>query len=293
MNFILNVFRGILVGIANIIPGVSGGTMAVILGIYDKLTESIGDFIPNKQKRFTYFMFLSALAIGAAIGVIIFAKIFVFLFANDFSKQLTFLVFAGLILGAIPFIIKLHHDMKPNFVKVSLFLFGFLALFITSIYGGDKNGLVTMNLQVSGDLFGIFKITPVDFQYGLWLFIMGILSAFAMVLPGFSGSAFLVSLGEYSNILHFIDERMIIPLIFVALGAIPGVFLSAKLMSMLIKKYPAQTYYCILGLVTGSAYQVISGLQSTFEWSIISILFSIIAVVAGFVLSFLITKIKH
>ncbi len=292
MEYILNIFRGMLIGIANVIPGVSGGTMAVILGIYDKLTEALGDFIPNKSKRISYLIFLVTFAIGVVIGFLLFAKLFVFLLSADFSKQLTYLVFAGLIIGAVPFIFGLHDNMKPNFIRVMLLVVAFFSLYLTSLWGGGGKDEITNNPEILSEFLGIFKITSISFPYAVWLVILGILAAFSMVLPGFSGSALLVSLGEYSNILNYVDERMIVPVAFVALGAMPGIFMAAKLMSYMIKKYPPETYYFIIGLIVASCVQVFSEVSTVMDWSFFSVLMRILSLIAGFILSYLLTKIK-
>lgn len=174
------------IGLANIIPGVSGGTIAVVLGIYEKLTESIGEFFSNKDKQKEYLKFLTQIGIGALLGIIIFSKIIEYLY-NNFYEQTSFF-FLGLIISSIPFIINTSNNMKISLNKVFFFFIGFLLIFLMIFL--EKNGIITVSNN------NIDKITLI---YGLKLLFCGILAAGAMVLPGLSGSFLLIILGEYNT----------------------------------------------------------------------------------------------
>jgi putative membrane protein len=293
MNYLIEILRGVVIGIANIIPGVSGGTMAVILGNYEKLTTAIGELITNKRKFKENFFFLLLIFIGVIIGILIFAKLFVILFKINIAKQLIFIVFLGLILGSIPLIIKIHNDMKPNFIRILIFLASFSALFLTSFFGTNKSAISNLNIEITGQILNIFNLANFNIFYLIWLFIVGFFAALAMILPGFSGSALLVSLGEYSNILYYIDNRLILPLFFFGIGVLPGIFVASKIISKLLQKYPSNMYYFILGLILGSAYQVFTGIVPIFENHLLSYFLSIFAIAFGFLISLSLSRINN
>lgn len=289
MNHLFNYLKGIAIGIANVIPGVSGGTMAFILGIYHQLTNAIGNFVTDKKNRRSYFIFLMIIALGGATGVVLFARFFSIMLETPTLAQATYAFFIGLIIGSIPFIISLHNEMKPNFTRILYMVIAIALVTTTSFFGsGEKEAA---DFIVTSEA-GIFKMTEISVSYGIWLFICGILSAGSMVLPGFSGSALLISLGEYNNILYFVDERMIIPVIIVAAGAVPGVIIFAKIISYFLKNYPPETYYFIIGLLIASVYQVYGEMKGDLQLETSVVILTIVTLAFGFFVSYLLSKIK-
>ncbi len=291
MEHIYNIFRGMAIGIANVIPGVSGGTMAVILGIYERLTEAVGNFVIDKKNRLRNIILLVTIGIGAVIGVILFARFFSFLLTTELTEQATYLFFVGLIIGSIPFIIKLHSDMKINGTRLFLAIIAIGLILLTTFFEGS--GDVTSNLEVKDTWLGFMKITDIDLLYGFWLSVCGLLGAGSMVLPGFSGSALLISLGEYNNVLFFVDQRMIVPVGFLVLGVIPGIIIFAKVISIFLKKFPSETYYFIIGLLIASNYQIYTEIKDILDYSFFAIILSIFTFVAGFALAYFSSKINN
>ena len=201
MIVIKNIISGALIGIANIIPGVSGGTVALLLGVYEKLTESIGDFITSsKEKKIKIFKFLFQIFVGVIIGILAFAKIIDLLYKN--YKEGTSFFFLGLIIGSLPLVLTYRDNEKINKYGKLWFLFGLLLMisfiFLQSFYSNEKT---------SNDLYQL------TVGYIIKLILSGALAGGAMVIPGISGSLLLVMLGEYYNILGFINNQMIIPLL--------------------------------------------------------------------------------
>ena len=246
MRWIVTVLKGAVIGIANIIPGVSGGTMAFLLGIYKKLTDALGNVLLEKTNRGSRLIFLFLVFIGAVMGIAVFARLFSFLLERPVTALPTYAFFGGLILGSIPFLLRAHHDMKPSSPRIVAFFLGLLPVLLLALIRqnpAEMNG----GTDLSGNIGA---------GYALWLALCGFLGAGSMIVPGFSGSALLVALGEYRNILTFVDERMVLPLLVLVLGIIPGIILFAKLISYLLKQFPAVTFFCILGLVTGSVFHV-------------------------------------
>lgn len=262
-NIFSLIIKGMFVGIANIIPGVSGGTVAFILGIYKQLSEAIGYFLIRPEKRKEYIIFLAQFMIGVVLGFLLFAKLISFLLGADlpensplpFSYVPTFGFFLGLIIGSIPVLIKLQQDTKFSIVRISLVILGFSALFmIASLKSGSVS--TNQNLELIKD-FGLFKIQSLSFSRGIWLFIVGIIAAATMVIPGISGSALLVALGEYGNILYYIDQRSLVPIAIIGLGVGFGLIASTLTMAKLLEKRSGATFYFIMGLVIASCVQII------------------------------------
>jgi putative membrane protein len=289
-ELIINFFKGMVIGIANLIPGVSGGTMAFVLGIYEKLVESIGKFITNKKNRKDYILFLLPIVLGAAAGIIIFARVFSFLLSSDIYAQPTYFFFIGLILGSLPFLITFHPDMKIKVSRILFLIIGIVFVILIALAGGKENLIDAPRTKFT--ILNIFNITGISIKYAFWLFFCGLLASAAMVIPGVSGSAILLGLGEYKNILYFVSELMIVQLVVFGAGVVIGIVGSAKLIDYLLKKFPSNTYYFIIGLVIASIFQIVMQFLDNINLSFLSILLSVIAMGVGFALAYGVSKIK-
>lgn len=250
---IKNLIGGIAVGVANIIPGVSGGTIMVLLGIFDKLTESISNLFKiniSFKERLNSLKFLLQVGIGVVIGLVCFAKVLDILFAN-FSNQ-TLCLFAGLIIFSLPMVKKQELKGKINWLYfiIGLLIIGLLVFFSPA----ETDTVVPLDELLSKNI---------NFSYIIILIIVGAISGATMLFPGVSGSMVLLVLGYYylyksyvSNVTSF-EPKVLIALIFIALGVILGIILSAKLTNYLLKKYNDQTISLILGLVLMSGICII------------------------------------
>lgn len=257
------ILKGIIIGIANIIPGVSGGTLAVILGVYDKLTEAIGNFVTApKEKKIEYLKFIIQIGIGVVIGIILFAKIIEFSVIN--YPKITAGVFTLLILPSIPYIIK--GEDKKNLKNIIFFIIGaiFALLFV---YADYKFGVDTPVGQLNNVVTGGYLVK---------LFICGCVAAGAMIIPGISGSMLLLMLGEYYNILGFVNKFFqglvhpstyssinsllnnlhIIPLASFGIGIVIGLVVIAKIINFLLQKYRSSTLFFITGIIIVSIAQI-------------------------------------
>ena len=281
MKSLFLILKGMTIGIANVIPGVSGGTFAFIFGIYDKLTEAIGNFFTNSDKRKDYFFFLIKVIGGAVLGILLFAKFLGFLLEyNQISRQITYAFFIGLIGGSIPFIIKSHSDMKPNFKRILILIIGMVLIILTIVVNQDRGSVITNHSS------------PLRL---LWLFSCGLFSGGSMIVPGFSGSALLVSLGEYETIVttYLGDiKTFIVPIIFFSLGAAAGIVLFAKVVEICFKKFKSGTLYFILGLIAASLIQIVTKTSSGFVTQPLALLGVISALAVGYFLAFLTSRIK-
>lgn len=285
-NFIKTILIGIIVGIANVIPGVSGGTIIVIFNIYDKFVNAI---TLNIKKLIQNWKFILPFFIGIGLGIILFSKAITILFHN-FPIQ-TNMVFTGLIIGSIPLLLNysLKKENNTNFSltkKVLIILCILLGIFTIFLFDFLQN-------QTSKDIIQT-SLPPFSLQLCTKLFIGGILAAIAMIVPGISGSLLLLTLGIYTTIIlsisaFFVKETFLTSLYIIiptGLGVIIGLIVGAKLISFLLKKAPNYTYSVILGLLIGSAYIIFPRFPCSFR----NIFTNILCLAFGFSLAYFTTK---
>ena len=278
MEFFGNIIKGVMIGIANIIPGVSGGTMAVSLGIYDRLIGAVSGLFKEFKKSIA---FLIPIIIGCGIGIVGFTYAIEYLL--DKHTFVTCMAFVGLILGGLPAIIS---SMKSKMTSGGIGVFGILAFVIS---GGMPL------LKESKDALTVIAVTPVNMVI---LFILGVVASATMVIPGVSGSMMLMIFGYYYAIINtiktFLDNLRAFDLMGMkdgilllapfGIGVILGIFLIAKLITFLFEKYGVQTFCAILGLVISSPIAIFinTGLVSKLgSLSIWEILFGIVLMGAG------------
>ena len=288
---IRNFLNGLAFGITETIPGVSGGTIAIILDFYDELIRSINNFTKDYQK---YLKFFIPLLIGAATGVLTFSSIASFLLTN-YSFP-TMLFFIGLVVGIIPHIYtKTTENGKWfSFKELLLIFIPFLALVLIS-------GLKESSIATPQEL-----IAALDARYMLFILFCGILGSAALVLPGVSGSFVLLLLGiyhlttysissikllltDFSNIALMIDIcSVLVPL---AIGMAIGGLSMTRLIEKLFKNYYKTTYLIILGLLFGSVYALFRDpivYQSGVSTNIV--LIGAVTFILGFAFSFILGK---
>ena len=285
---IKNVVCGILVGIANIIPGVSGGTIIVILGLFDKLMESISNVFKLKisfKERLENLWFIMQVLIGAGIGLVAFAKILNYLFVH-FELQ-TIALFAGLILLSLPMLKKEEMDGKK--INILFFILGVLTIgIINYLSPGEEGNIVTYEELISKSLTPAFIGS---------LILMGVIGGATMIFPGVSGSMVLLVLGWYHMFKGYVaavttfDIKILIPLIFIALGIGLGIIFSAKLTSFLLKKYKTNTMSFILGLIIMSAIVIFPLKKELYTFG--NVITSVITFILGGGLIILLEKFKE
>jgi putative membrane protein len=266
MKFLVNYLKGIAVGIAVLVPGASGGTMAIILGIYDDLLHSIGSFFENWKK---HFLFLLQVGLGGLTGLLVFSGVLSSALEH-FPFETQFL-FMGVICGGIPVLYKKSTEGK---VELKNLIFVIIGLIIVILLGKDPAAAEAL-------------ANPEGMASLLLLFIAGIVMAVALVLPGISGSLMLLILGLFHITVSAIETRNITFLMPLGLGVLVGTLATTRIIEALFKKYPNKMYMLILGFVTGSlipVFQVV-GLPSG-----IKILTSLIAFVVGFIVIRFISK---
>lgn len=245
---IKNIIGGMAVGVANIIPGVSGGTIMVILGLFDQLIECISRVTKlNNPKRKKDIIFLFQILIGVAIGLVAFANVIDWLFTRYPTH--TMFWFIGLIALSIPSVIK--KELKGYKIAWVPALTGILIVLILVYLNPDQAAL---QLEVFPEITLVLVLK---------LMLIGIIAGGTMLLPGVSGSMVLLIIGEYylfksyvANVLTF-DWIILIPLVFIGIGVVLGIVISAKLAQFFLKKHRRGTVSFILGLIIASALVLI------------------------------------
>lgn len=251
MKMIKSILKGMVIGIANIIPGVSGGTMMVSMGIYDKLIHCITHLFSEFKKSV---MFLIPIVIGMGIAIVACSFGLEYLFAN-FPVQ-TNLLFVGLVLGGLPAIWK---NVKGNSIRIGHIAAGLI--FFALVAG----------LAVMGETEGSAASLSFGFLNVIKLFGVGIVASATMVIPGVSGSMILLLMGYYNPILTAINNfiRSLVEfdmdgiltgfgiLIPFGLGVVFGVFAIAKLIEIIFEKFPLYAYWAIIGLIVASPVAIL------------------------------------
>ncbi len=245
--FISLFLKGFIIGIAFIIPGVSGGTLAVYLGVYQKMLNAIGDFYKDFKNSFKI---LFPIFLGIGLSVVALAKIFSILI--DWNSYIVLWFFIGLIIGGIKFIYLKAKTKDIGLSHYLSFIISFALLILLVVF--DK---ISTNTGLDYFTFSLGTY--------LLLFILGMIASITMIVPGISGSALLLVLGFYTaivsnvvgNIFDFsvfsYNLKVLIPFGF---GALIGVFLFSNFIGWTLKKYLHQTYFAILGFVSASVIGV-------------------------------------
>lgn len=255
------ILQGMAVGIANIIPGVSGGTMMVAMGLYDKLIHCI----THLKKEFKEGLkLLIPIFAGAGIAIIVLSRLFEYLLAEH--QIPTNFAFCGLIAGSLPFIVKKVKGHSVTVGKIVPFLV-FFAVVIVMALMGESSGAAA---DVSFSVINVIK-----------LFAVGVVAAATMVIPGVSGSMMLMLLGYYDTILTTINDAIDALLAFdmgeifrvigilapFGIGVLVGIFVIAKLIEFIFSKAEIHAYYGIIGLIVASPIAIL--IQT--DWSGLSV----------------------
>lgn len=285
--------KGIIVGIANILPGFSGGVMAVSFNVYDKLIYALTNFY---KKPIQVFKDIWGLALGIGFGILV--SIFgIKLFLDNFPIP-TIFFFTGLIVGSIPNIYDRVDAKRINWKKVLSFLFGFGLITALLIFS------ITYNETNTGVVIGSVSVKDI-----IILFFVGIIAAATMIIPGVSGSLILLAIGYYNYIIDFTTSFMksvfsidfngifsnLLLVVALGLGIVVGMLSLAKIVEKLIDKYPKLFYSVVLGLLIASPFAIIYQMYIEYKEIIQDSLirhwiFGILFLIIGVVTSIYITK---
>lgn len=240
--------KGIIVGLSNLIPGISAGTIAITIGIYEKLLRAVNTVRYNFKKSMS---FLLPIGIGMIIGLLGFSN--VISFALSKYPLATRMLFVGLIVGSIPMLYKEIKDKKE---------FSDIAIFIVSL------GFIILLAVVNANT-PLVDLSSVDFIGIIKLLVVGIIAAFTMVIPGISGSLVLVLLGYFEPIVAILKDLShggsivhdVLVLMPFGIGVICGIVLAFRIIDYLLEHQKVKTYYGILGFVIGSIITILISLN--------------------------------
>lgn len=266
-----NILKGFGMGTSDLIPGVSGGTIALLLGIYDDFISSVSGLF---SKRFwPSFKFLLPILLGMGLAIALLSNLFNYLLS--YHEIPTMFFFTGLIIGIIPYLLKTSNFKQMFKTKHYLMiLIGIIILvIITLLNNGDKHSGETLTLS-----FGLI----------IKYFIAGMFASSAMLLPGISGSFMLLVFGAYGTVMFSISELVnlnftALPiLIIVGLGILTGFMLSSRMIQYFLHHHTTMTFALIIGFVIGSIYAVFPGFpENGLVWII-----SFLTIIIGFIVSF-------
>jgi len=275
MKAILLLLKGFIMGIANIIPGVSGGTLAIILGIYEKLINILSCLWKNIKENLK---FLIPLFLGMGIAIILGSYVIDWGLTN--FPIATTMFFIGLVIGGIPFIYAKVHK-KYSIVNVCIFIIIAALVILVSLWSMDR----------------VVSFEKLDFLLIIRLFTVGMIAAGTMIIPGISGSLVLMNLGYYDNIIAAIKGltdlsqlgHNICVLLPFGIGVIAGLIIIARIIRWLLKKFPVQSYFGILAFVIASIVSIIIKMDTS-DFRISEFLLGIVLLVGGAFVTFILAK---
>lgn len=249
---ILNFFHGFAMSIADSVPGVSGGTIAFILGFYDKFIDALHYFFENqKKKRRRAFKYLANLGVGWAFGFLL----SIFFLSNLFQEKIFLMssIFLGLTFASIPFVIKDEMTiLKENKKDFYYILIGIFVVIMLVILRENK-------------LIRDFDLNNPNVWELIYLFFSGAIAISAMVLPGISGSSILLIAGVYIPVIEALGEIIrfnfdkIFSIIILGIGIIFGILVSINLIRDKMRYHRSKMLYLIIGMIIGSLFAIIMG----------------------------------
>lgn len=270
-----SILKGFVIGLANVIPGVSGGTMMVSMGIYDRLIHCITHLFSEFKKSVR---FLLPIFVGMALAIVIVPFGIEYLFA-EYPFQ-TNLLFIGLIVGGLPAVWKniKGNPVRPGHVIACLAFFALVAGL--ALLGGTEGAAADLSFS----LLAVVK-----------LFLVGLVASATMVIPGVSGSMMLLLMGYYHPILEAITNFIKAVLTFdmdgiltgvgilmpFGIGVVAGIFAIAKLIEIIFQKFPLYAYWAIIGLIVSSPVAILL-VGEMGAVTLVSVLTAAVTFAAGF-----------
>ena len=253
MKLIIEAIRGFCMALADSVPGVSGGTIAFILGFYDNFIKSLNNLIYGKmEEKKDAIKYLMKLGIGWIIGMILAILILTSLFESHIYSVSS--VFLGFIIFSIPLIIKEEKSvLKGNYKNILFTIIGITIVASITYFNPVSSSSSDINLA------------NMDLKLVLYLFVSAMIAISAMVLPGISGSTLLLIFGVYIPVITAIKEFLHFnfayfpALVVFGLGVLTGIILIIKLVKMALEKQRSKSIYTIIGLMIGSLYAIVMG----------------------------------
>ena len=240
-NILLTALKGLWIGGTLTVPGVSGGSMAMILNVYDKLLWAVNSLVKKGGEKKKAFFFLLWTALGGGVGFVLFSKL-VGALLERFPLYVCFF-FVGAVVGGIPMVVKKAEIKKFGWLDVVWIALGVAVVWLISLIPS-----------------GIFSIDGIGGVGGFALKILcGLILAFGLVLPGISLSQMLYVFGIYGEIVERVSSFDILPLVPFGIGGVVGIFATSWLVDSLLKRFPRQVYLTIFGFLLGSVPAMFKG----------------------------------
>ncbi|MBQ3544608.1 MAG: DUF368 domain-containing protein [Lachnospiraceae bacterium] len=253
---------GIFVGGTMTVPGVSGGTMAIVIGIYEKLLYAINNIKKNPKENI---IFLLKFLLGAGVGFLIFARIITTLLDSELLGAFVRFFFCGIVIGGVPLLVSKSKVKKIDFLNGLCLVIGVIIVLALSML--PEGGFTGNNI--------IYEI--------IMQFVGGFIVAVALILPGISATHMLYVLGLYTQVLEKIYNFRILQLIPLMIGLLLGTLLTAKWLEQLIEKYTTKVYLTIIGFVMGSVVSLLKGV-------VVMNVISYFMFIPGFIIMYLLCK---
>lgn len=268
MNFLTLLLKGFIIGIAKIIPCVSGALIAISFGIYEKAIKAISNFFENPINNF---LFLFPIGLGVLLSISLTSDLILYFINNYYFP--TILLFIGLIMGGIPSLIDNINIKKVKFIHILILILSFSTVFLIFLVNGQHFFVETLNELINLLLF----------------FIIGFIDALTMIIPGISGTAVMMILGCYNLLLNFLSSLTSMEAIFsnifkvipYLLGIVLCVIILSKVMTYLFDKKKEYMYCGILGFTLSS---VLTLFFETFKnnYSILETIVALVLLVVGY-----------
>lgn len=284
MKILFEILKGMLIGVANVIPGLSGGTIAVAMGIYEKLIYIINNIFKEPinciKEMWTY-----VVGIGIGIGISVFGIVYLF----NVAPVPTSMLFVGLIIGSLPTIKEKLGTDKLKILEYVVFTLLAMVIIFMPIFATETTSTISISIK---DL--------------MIMFLMGLLASATMIIPGVSGSMMLMIFGYYTSIMSTISECIkllvtfkigecfmtALPVIPFAIGVVVGIFLIARLIEFLLKKHHTIVYWGIMGLIVASPFPIILQLD-LHNISVLQAILSIVLLAGGMYATKLLSKMEE
>ncbi|HDY6621631.1 TPA: DUF368 domain-containing protein [Staphylococcus aureus] len=266
----INILKGFAMGTSDLVPGVSGGTIALLLGIYNQFISSISGIF--SRRFWPSFTFLIPIIIGMLLAMGSLSNLFNYLLSQHHIPTMFF--FGGLIIGIVPYLLKISNYKTSFTTKHYMMVIAGIAILIviTLMNNGDKHTGETLTLS-----------TSLIIKY----FIAGMCASSAMLLPGISGSFMLLVFGVYGTVMLAISEVVKLNfaglpiLLAVGFGVLAGFIISSKIIQYFLTHHKLMTFALIIGFVVGSLFAVFPGLPT----NIVMWFVSLVVFIIGFIVS--------
>ena len=236
--------RGMAVGVTETVPGVSGSTVAIVLGVYEELIYNLS-LMTTKKRREAY-PFLFIFGIGMVLGFILSLFLIDYFLTNFKTQTLSF--FMGIVVGFIPFLWKETVSLSRRKLSLRNYII-ILVFFSVVVFGQLFGGFGAMNVE---------QLTTLDYVF---LIVAGFIASTALVLPGISGALILTIFGIYELAKDSLLALHMPVVLSIGSGVVLGVLLSSKFIRILLKKHPVETYSAMLGLVVGSIFAILANMD--------------------------------